>query len=141
MVAVLTNNLWLESTRIASEPPVSTVKVSAAGNLIAVFVSLRWIILSAITTSLCAVMIPIESILVTSSYVRTPVNVAATPVIFLTAISGVPVNPWALVATVAVAEFPVKAPTKPPVDVVTPVTSKLFDILTFFEVVTPVLVS
>ena len=42
---------------------------------------------------LLAVTIPTESILVTSSYVRTPVNVAATPVMFLTAISGVPVNP------------------------------------------------
>ena len=50
--------------------------------------------------------------------------------------------------TVAVAEFPlhdpeeplalpVRLPTKPPVDVVTPVTSKLFCILTFFVVVTP----
>ena len=64
-----------------------------------------------------AVMRPIESILVTSSYVRTPVNVAATPVIFLMVISGVPDNPVAV---------PVRLPTNPPVDVVTPVTSKLF---------------
>jgi hypothetical protein len=40
----------------------------------------------------CAVTIPTESTLVTSSYVRTPVNVAATPVMFLTAMSGVPVK-------------------------------------------------
>ena len=43
-----------------------------------------------------AVTIPIESILVTSSYVRTPVNVAATPTMFLTVISGVPDNPAAV---------------------------------------------
>ena len=63
-----------------------------------------------------AVMTPTESTLVTSSYVRTPVNVAATPVKFLIVISGVPVNPWALVATVAtvaVAEFPVHDPEEP----------------------------
>ena len=51
-----------------------------------------------------AVIIPTESILVTSSYVTTPVNVAATPVMFLTAMSGVPLNPVAL---------PVKLPTNP----------------------------
>ena len=51
-----------------------------------------------------AVISPTESILVTSSYVRTPVNVAATPVMFLTAMSGVPVNPVA---------FPVRLQTNP----------------------------
>ena len=47
-------------------------------------------------------------------------------------ISGVPDNPVAV---------PVTLPTNPPVDVVTPVTSKSFSILTFFVVLTPVLVS
>jgi len=51
------------------------------------------------------------------------------PVTEPTIIFGVPVNPVAL---------PVTLPTKPPVDVVTPVTSKLFCIFTFFVVVTPV---
>ena len=46
-----------------------------------------------------AVTIPTESTLVTSSYVRTPVNVAATPVTFLTVISGVPLNPVAVPVT------------------------------------------
>ena len=63
-------------------------------------------------------------------------NVAATPVIFLTVISGVPVNPPAVPEA-----LPVTLPTNPPVDVVTPVTSKSFSILTFFVVLTPVLVS
>jgi len=45
-----------------------------------------------------AVTIPTESTLVTSSYVRTPVNVAATPVMFLTAMSGVPERPNEVVA-------------------------------------------
>ena len=40
-----------------------------------------------------AVTIPIESILVTSSYVRTPVNVAATPTRLLIVILGFQVNP------------------------------------------------
>ena len=60
-----------------------------------------------------AVIRPTESTLVTSSYVRTPVNVAATPVILLTVISGVPVNPpavpevfWFNVATLAAATVP-----------------------------------
>ena len=78
----------LAKIRNLSSPPVSAVIVSAAGNLIAVLVSPVWIILSAIDKSLLAVMIPTESTLVTSSYVKTPptftlpVNVAATPVIF-----------------------------------------------------------
>jgi len=59
--------LPLESTRSASLPAVSTVNVSAAGNLMAVLVSPVWMILSAIDISLLAVIIPIESILVTSS--------------------------------------------------------------------------
>ena len=50
---------------------------------------------------------PTESTLVTSSYVRTPVNVAATPVTFLTVISGVPVNPPAVPEA-----LPVTLPTK-----------------------------
>ena len=54
-----------------------------------------------------AVTIPTESTLVTSSYVNTPVNVAATPVMFLTVMSGVPVR---LDASDAV---PVRGPTKP----------------------------
>ena len=53
-----------------------------------------------------AVIRPTESILVTSSYVRTPVNVAATPVMFLTTMSGVPVNPPAVPEA-----LPVKLPT------------------------------
>ena len=50
-------------------------------------------------TPLLAVTIPTESILLTSSYVKVPaietlpVKVAATPVMFVTAIVGVPVNP------------------------------------------------
>ena len=47
-------------------------------------------------------------------------------------IFGEPDNPVAV---------PVTLPTNPPVDVVTPVTSKSFSILTFFVVLTPVLVS
>ena len=47
-------------------------------------------------------------------------------------ISGVPDNPVAV---------PVRLPTNPPVDVVTPVTSRLSSILTFFVVVIPVLLS
>ena len=43
--------LPLESMRILSLPPVSAVIVSAAGNLMAVFVSPLWIILSGIVTS------------------------------------------------------------------------------------------
>ena len=95
-----------EVIRSLSLPPVSTVNVSAAGNLIAVLVSPVWIILSAIDTSLLtvtiptnsaapaavivpptpdapisnpplAVTIPRESTLVTSSYVRTPPTVTA----------------------------------------------------------------
>ena len=91
-----------EVTRTLSLPPVSTVNVSAAGNLMAVLVSPVWIILSAIDTSLLAVIIPTESILVTSSYVNVPptdtlpVNVAATPTRLLIVIFGVPVNPVAL---------------------------------------------
>ena len=56
-----------EVIRSLSLPAVSTENVSAAGNLIAVLVSPRWIILSAIDTSLLAVITPTESILVTSS--------------------------------------------------------------------------
>ena len=59
-------------------------------------------------------------------------NVAATPVRLLIVIFGEPDNPVAV---------PVTLPTNPPVDVVTPVTSKSFSILTFFVVLTPVLVS
>ena len=40
-----------------------------------------------------AVTRPIESTLVTSSYVRTPLKVAATPVMLVTVILGDPVNP------------------------------------------------
>jgi hypothetical protein len=54
-------------TRTLSLPAVSTVNVSAAGNLIAVSVSPVCRIESAIDTWLLAVMIPIESTLVTSS--------------------------------------------------------------------------
>ena len=88
-----------------------------------------------------AVTIPIESILVTSSYVRTPVNVAATPVMFLTVISGVPVNPCALVAVVAVVALvaEVALPLNAPLNVVavaTPVTTtpsgNVGEILLFF---------
>ena len=43
-----------------------------------------------------AVINPIESIFVTSSYVRTPVNVAATPTKLRIVISGVPLNPAAV---------------------------------------------
>ena len=39
---------------------------------------------------------PIESTLVTSSYVNTPLKVAATPVILLTVISGEPESPAAV---------------------------------------------
>ena len=60
-----------------------------------------------------AVTIPTESTLVTSSYVRTPVNVAATPVILLIVISGVPLKLaavpevfWFKVATLAAATVP-----------------------------------
>ena len=59
-------------------------------------------------------------------------NVAATPVRLLIVIFGEPDNPVAV---------PVTLPTNPPVYVVTPVTSKSFSILTFFVVLTPVLVS
>ena len=52
--------------RSLSELSVSTVNVSAAGNLIAVLVSPVCMILSAIDTSLLAVIIPTESMLVTS---------------------------------------------------------------------------
>ena len=67
-----------ESMRSLSVPPVSKVILSFVGNLIAVFVSLLWTILSDINTSPCAsnvdlaVIIPTESILVTSSYVIVP---------------------------------------------------------------------
>ena len=47
-------------------------------------------------------------------------------------ISGVPDNPVAV---------PVTLPTNPPVEVVTPVTSRSLSILTFFVVVIPVLLS
>ena len=47
---------------------------------------------------LCAVTTPTESTLVTSSYVTTPVKVAATPVRFLTVKSGVPSRAYAVVA-------------------------------------------
>ena len=43
-----------------------------------------------------AVTRPIESTLVTSSYVNTPLKVAATPVILLTVISGEPESPAAV---------------------------------------------
>ena len=49
-----------EVIRIASLPAVSTVNVSAAGNLIAVSVSPVWTILSAISTSL--VNDPVEAL-------------------------------------------------------------------------------
>ena len=62
----------MESIRSLSLPAVSTVNVSAAGNLMAVLVSPVWTILSAIDISPCAVIIPTESILVTSSYVNVP---------------------------------------------------------------------
>ena len=87
--------LPLEFTRSLSLPAVSTVNVSAAGNLIAVFVSPVWIILSAIDTSLLAVMIPTESMLVTSSYVRVPPTLRLPPIVAapLTLIPPAPVNP------------------------------------------------
>ena len=51
----------------------------------------------AVTLSpLLAVTRPIESTLVTSSYVNTPLKVAATPVILLTVISGEPESPAAV---------------------------------------------
>tara|TARA_R100000030_G_scaffold38940_1_gene29142 strand:- start:1200 stop:1604 length:405 start_codon:yes stop_codon:yes gene_type:complete len=68
-----------------------------------------------------AVTTPTESIFVTSSYVRTPVSVAATPIILLTVISGVPDNPPAVPETVPVTS-PVKSPSKL-VAVHTPVTT------------------
>ena len=45
------------------------------------FVSPVWIILSAIDTSLLAVMIPTESMLVTSSYVRVPPTLRLPPIV------------------------------------------------------------
>ena len=60
-------NLPAEVIRSLSMLAVSTVTVSLVGNLMAVSVSPVWMILSAIDTSLCAVIIPTESILVTSS--------------------------------------------------------------------------
>ena len=56
----------LESMRSLSRPPVSAVIVSAAGNLNEVLVSPVWTIESAIETAALAVIIPTESILVTS---------------------------------------------------------------------------
>ena len=44
----------------------------------------------------CAVINPTASTFVTSSYVRTPVNVAATPTKLRIVISGVPLNPAAV---------------------------------------------
>ena len=61
-------------------------------------------------------MIPIESTLTTSSYDKIPVNVAATPVIFLIVKSGVPERPVASPVT-----SPVTSPTTPPVAVIAPV--------------------
>ena len=63
-------------------------------------------------------MIPIESTLTTSSYDKIPVNVAATPVIFLIVKSGVPERPVASPVT-----SPVTSPTTPPVAVIAPVNS------------------
>ena len=69
--------------RTLSLPAVSAEIVSAAGNLIFVFVSPTCIILSPKLISVLAVITPTESTFATSSYVNTPVNVAAAPTILL----------------------------------------------------------
>ena len=78
--------------------------MSAAGNLIAVLVSPEWMILSGIVTS--------------------PENVTAAPVILLTVMSGVPVNPPAVPEVLPVT-LPVRAPTKPPLAVTIPAAAML----------------
>ena len=89
-MAVLGSPVWII---------LSAIDISAA-NVLTPAVTIRPP--SAILTPVLAVTIPTESILVTSSYVSKPVKVAATPVMFLTAMSGVPINPVELPVTIPV---------------------------------------
>ena len=71
-VGIITARSGIRIAAGSTVGPVSAVIVSAAGNLNEVLVSPVWTIESAIETAALAVIIPTESILVTSSYVNVP---------------------------------------------------------------------